>query len=194
MLSSIAYVPMALLFSPLTWSAWGPFTFQTSRILLYALYFAAGTIIGASAGGRPLLSHDGPLARHWILWLNAAIIAFIIALIPATLSVQHPVHPRSLDIGAGVALATSCAASNFAFFSLFLHFFRSRCPIWQSLSSSSYGIYLVHYPIVNWLQHAVLSWDFSGRAKGIAVTLCGLALSWSLVAILRQTRIVARII
>src|SRR6185437_1484095 len=38
-ISALAYVPMAYLFNSLAWTAFGPFTFQTSRILHYLVYF-----------------------------------------------------------------------------------------------------------------------------------------------------------
>ena len=45
--SALLYVPMELVFNGLAWAAWGPFTFQTARILHYCFYFAVGVGLGA---------------------------------------------------------------------------------------------------------------------------------------------------
>ena len=192
--SCLAYVPLALVFTPLAWSAWGPFSFQTSRILLYALYFAAGTIVGAANGGQTFLSPSGPLARRWMLWPSLAAVAFVVVAGLTILALQRPMHSRSLDLGMDIAFATSCAASSFAFLAVFLRFVKARGALAQSLCGCSYGIYLVHYPIVNWLQHGALSVQVSGFVKGVTIAVVGLGLSWGLVHILRQARWMARII
>src|SRR6185503_10340677 len=62
--SAIVYVPATLAVHPLHWTTVGPFAVQTSRVLLYALYFAAGIVIGAFGPERGLLAGDGRLARR----------------------------------------------------------------------------------------------------------------------------------
>jgi len=69
LVSAAAYVPLALLFGPSDWAQRGPFAFQLSRPLHYAMYFLAGVAIGACGIERGLLAPDGPLARHWRRWL-----------------------------------------------------------------------------------------------------------------------------
>src|SRR5262249_33303187 len=44
--SALAYVPLSLAIDPGSWSTLGPFTVQTSRVLLYLVYFLAGAGIG----------------------------------------------------------------------------------------------------------------------------------------------------
>src|SRR5207245_2954814 len=62
--SALTYVPMALAFTPSDWFAQGPFAFQLSRPLHYAVYFFAGVGIGAAGGiERGLLAADGPLVQ-----------------------------------------------------------------------------------------------------------------------------------
>jgi hypothetical protein len=53
--AAFAYVPMALVFAPAVWFDLGPFAFQFSRPLHYAVYFFAGLGIGASGIERGLL-------------------------------------------------------------------------------------------------------------------------------------------
>src|SRR5215472_10432655 len=47
LVSAAAYVPLAVIFTPFRWSAWGPFTFQTGRGLNYFIYFLLGAGVGA---------------------------------------------------------------------------------------------------------------------------------------------------
>jgi RNA polymerase sigma factor (sigma-70 family) len=75
---------------------WGPFAFQTSRILLYGVYFVAGIILGAGSFDQPLLSPYGPLTRRWLLWPLRAIGAFILAVVITALSVSNPARAQSL--------------------------------------------------------------------------------------------------
>ena len=47
--SAIAYLPLALAFTPSAWTSFGPFGFQLSRSLHYAVYFFAGLGLGHAA-------------------------------------------------------------------------------------------------------------------------------------------------
>ena len=68
---------MELKFNGFAWASWGPFVFQTSRIIHYFVYFMLGAGVGAVGIGKGLLANDGKLARRWILWAVAALIAFV---------------------------------------------------------------------------------------------------------------------
>ena len=45
--SAAVYIPMSLAFTSHAWAALGPFTFQTSRLFHYFVYFLAGIGVGA---------------------------------------------------------------------------------------------------------------------------------------------------
>src|SRR5205085_1406263 len=64
-LSVVAYVPMVLVYGPMHWAAMGPFTFQTSRVFLYLLYFLTGVAVGAHGLERGVLTAGGSLGRRW---------------------------------------------------------------------------------------------------------------------------------
>ena len=87
-LSAIAYVPLALAFTPWTWKSIGPFSLQLSRPLHYAVYFFAGVGIGAYGLERGLLSADGLLARHWRAWWAAFLAAFVVWSVPIALMMR----------------------------------------------------------------------------------------------------------
>jgi hypothetical protein len=194
LLSSSAYVPMAMAFGPVGWAAWGPFAFQTSRIIHYALYFAVGAIVGAATAGPTILAPNGPLAKRWILWPAAALLLFAASTVLSAVAAGNPAHPRSLDIAGDFAYAITCAAISMACLSVFLRFAKSRGVFLDDFCACAFGIYLIHYPVVNWLQHSLLSFKFSGFLKGVTVALGGLALSWLVVFLLRRLPIIRRTI
>ena len=69
--AALAYVPLAIAFTPWNWSEHGPFSLQLSRPLLYAVYYLAGLGVGAHGLERGLLAPEGMLARRWSVWLHA---------------------------------------------------------------------------------------------------------------------------
>jgi peptidoglycan/LPS O-acetylase OafA/YrhL len=193
-ISALAYVPMAYSFNSIAWTAFGPFTFQTSRILHYLVYFLIAVGIGAWGLDRGLLAPGGKLARRWLLWTVAALIFFVAnsAIGIATIT-AHP-HSTAWAMANDAGFVLSCAATSLAFLALFLRFARSRSPLLESLSANSYAIYLLHYVFVSWLQYALLPASLPGYSK-FAVVFCGaLGLSWITSAALRRIPAVARIV
>ena len=77
---------------------------------------------------------------------------------------------------------------------IFLRYARSHVPLWDSLRDNAYGIYLVHYAFVSWLQYALLSAPLPGALKGCLAAVGGLGLSWAAVAALRRIAAVRRVV
>jgi hypothetical protein len=195
LISTAGYIPMALAFNPVRWSHFGPFYFQTSRILHYAIYFFAGVNAGAFGLDRGLLATTGKLARRWSLWSATALAAFLLALLltlAALANYQHAPYIWTAIGGCGFVL--SCAASNFAFLSLFVRFVRTRRTVFDSLRDNAYGIYLIHYAFASWVQYALLRTMLPGFAKGFLAFFAVLALSWFTTAALRRLPAVRRVI
>jgi peptidoglycan/LPS O-acetylase OafA/YrhL len=192
--SAVAYMPLAHIFNALAWSSFGPFTFQTSRILNYLVYFLIAVGVGAYGLDRGLLSPDGKLARRWFLWVARALLFFGVAtgLAIAAFASGAPSPAFSIAVDAGFVL--SCAASCFAFLALFLRFAKSRSKVCDSLAANSYAIYLLHYAIVSWLQFALVPAAMPGVAKFLIVFPGALALSWAVAATIRRIPAVARVI
>lgn len=192
--SAAAYIPMALVFTPIEWTTFGPFAFQTSRLLFYAVYFLAGIAVGAGGLQRGLLAPDGRLARRWAVWLLAALMAFGMALVLGILIMTSHVGSKPWETAGGFAFVLSSASSSFAFLAFFVRFAGRRARMLDSLRDNAYGIYLVHYAFVSWLQLSLLAAPLSAPAKGVAVILGALALSWAATHILRRLPSVARVI
>lgn len=186
LLSNVVYVPLALAFNPFRWSAWGPFTFQTSRGLHYLVYFLLGTSVGAWGLERGLLARDGKLAGRWWLWCAASLVAFAVATGVGIAAVTVHLGSRGWEVAGDLAFVASCAASSFAFLALFVRFAPKRNRVFDSLNENAYGIFLVHYAFVSWLQLALLKAHIPGLAKGSLVFLGAVILSWGTAALLRR--------
>jgi len=192
--SAAAYIPLALKFNALSWSAWGLFTFQTSRGVHYLVYFLLGAGVGAYGLSRGLLASDGKLARRWWLWSIAALFAFLVAggIGVATLT-QH-MGSRGWALACYVTWVISCAASSFAFLAVFARFARQRRKVYDSLTANAYGMYLIHYAVVSWLQLALLKSQMPAVARGSLVFVGTVLLSWGATATLRRIPAVAKVI
>jgi hypothetical protein len=191
--SAAAYLPLAHVFGPLHWAVFGPFTFQTSRLLHYALYFLAGIVVGAHGLDRGLLAVEGRLARRWPLWVGLAVVAYALA-IAAALAAVADVAAVGRQVVGGLAFVLSCAASCFALVAVFVRFARTPTKLGESLRDSAYGMYLVHLAFATWLQYALLRLPLSALGKGAAVSLGAVLLSWGTTAALRRLSAVKRIL
>lgn len=191
-ISAVVYIPLALVFSPVVWTAVGPFFFQTSRILHYFVYFLIAIGVGAAGLDRGLLALDGKLARRWLLWTVAAPVVFAASLALTIAAVAKHPHSQAWAVAYNAGFVLACAAISFAFLALFLRFFRAQSRIFDSLSANSYAIYLVHYMFVSWLQYALLPASLPGYAKFAIVFLGALGLSWATSAALRRIPAIAR--
>lgn len=194
-LSALAYAPMAMKFGSSTWSPWGPFDFQTARLFHYALYFLIGVGLGAYGTERGLIDPEGGLARGWWLWIIFAVIGYVLVNAIVIAAIAAKGQPQALWEGVGgIGFAIACAALSFAFLALFLKFVKRPAGIWDSLRDNSYGIYLFHYALVNWLQFTLLKYDLSAFAK-FGIVFAGAAISaWIITAILRSIPGVRRVI
>jgi peptidoglycan/LPS O-acetylase OafA/YrhL len=195
LLSAIAYVPLALIFGPSAWFHRGPFSFQLSRPLHYALYFFAGAAIGACGIERGLLAADGPLVRHWAGWLAGAIASFVLWLAVMAQIVADPTGaPIAWQVAAALSFVLACFASCFFVFAASVRFAQFRTRLLDSLKDNAYGMYLVHYLFVVWLQFAMLATALPAIAKASVVFAGTLTLSWVATAALRRIPAVAQII
>lgn len=179
--SALAYVPLALQFSPWVWGAIGPLPVQFSRPAHYLVYFFAGFALGAHGFERGLLAHDGPLAQNWRPWLAAAVLSFMAW--AGLTSLTMPDWGQSAltaRIAASLAFPFACASGGLVLLALSLRFAAStRLWFLDSLSANAYSIYLAHYVFVVWLQYALLGSGLVVVAKPAIVLTCALLMSWA---------------
>jgi peptidoglycan/LPS O-acetylase OafA/YrhL len=198
--SITAYLPMHLAFGDISWLEWDgfPLPIQTSRILLYTAYFFAGVGVGAVNLRAGLLAENGELPKRWPVWLGFALVFYV-----AILVVVYAHHNWVADFDSppllwktsyGLAFATYSAAMAFTVSAIFLRFADSSWRLLDALQPSAYGVYLLHYIFIIWLQYAVYDYSFPAFVK-FAIVLSGtLSLSWGLTVMLRKIPAVARMI
>src|SRR6266851_3598281 len=158
--SAVVYVPMELAFGAERWLTLGPFSFQASRLLLYATYFLVGLQMGAFGIDSGFLARSAELARRWL-----AVVVTLVLPVAAT----HRPLPLTLRLLSDLTLVLCCSTISFAFIALFCRFAIAHQPVLDRLSASSYGMYLIHYPVVVWLQFALLAVALGPIAKGAIV-------------------------
>jgi hypothetical protein len=181
--SAVAYVPLALVFTPWAWSEHGPLALQFSRPLLYAVFYIAGLGIGVYGIERGLLAAGGMLARRWALWFACALAFFLLwmALTARAMSYQTSA-PLGLQIAVGIGFALACAGGCFFVVAACLRFGARRSRIFDNLAENAFGIYLFHYLFVVWLQYALLEAAWFAIAKAMIVFGGTLLLAWAMTA------------
>jgi surface polysaccharide O-acyltransferase-like enzyme len=191
---------MHLAFGDISWLEWDgfPLPIQTSRILLYTAYFFAGVGVGAVNLRAGLLAENGELPKRWPVWLGFALVFYV-----AILVVVYAHHNWVADFASppllwktsyGLAFATYSAAMAFTVSAVFLRFADSAWRLLDALQPSAYGVFLLHYIFIIWLQYAVYDYSFPAFVK-FAIVLSGtLSLSWGLTVVLRKIPTVARMI
>jgi peptidoglycan/LPS O-acetylase OafA/YrhL len=178
-----AYVPLALAFSPMRWSASGPFALQFSRPGLYFVYFFAGIALGKFVAEGDLLAPSGALARHWITWAIVAVAGFCCWAGATSLTIPSwNDAPFVARLAASAAFPIACAAGGLFLIAICVRF-SGRHAVLDSLSGYAYGIYLIHYVFVVWLQYALLGAALAAPVKAAVVFCVALVASWTVMAV-----------
>ena len=202
--SLVVYVPLDLYFGIGRWFTLGPLAIQASRILLYLLYFFVGVAIGSVGSNRGLLSDTGELARRWPAWLAATIVTYVglIALIYYKREfVPDPNNPPPWwDTAHAFFFGCFSASQTINLLALFLRFDSRGRSILDPLRESSFGIFLIHYVPLIWLQYALLGVSLaplgqeSAILKAVIEFVLTLAISWAATGALRKIPGVARML
>jgi acyltransferase-like protein len=193
--SFIGYLPMALAFTPGAWTQLGPFGIQLSRPLHYAVYFGAGIAVGAHGIERGLLAADGLLVRHWGRAVAAAVVAYVVWLGSAGLAfASEGPAPLAIQTLVAACFVLACATGCLAALAAVVHFANRRLPAMEMLNENAYGMYLIHYVFVVWLQYTMMAAPLFAVFKGIAVFAGTLVLSVAATVGLRRIPAAARII
>jgi surface polysaccharide O-acyltransferase-like enzyme len=159
-------------------------------VLLYAAYFFIGAGIGAANFDRGLLGADGRLAKSSWGWAVATLVPYcllwgLIAIKREILG-NPPVLPHWYEASYGLFFVAFSAAILFAILAYFLRFKRSGWSVLDPMQADAYGIFLVHYPIVLWLQYWLFDFDLPAIVKAVVAFVFTVALSWAATRALRQ--------
>jgi peptidoglycan/LPS O-acetylase OafA/YrhL len=189
--TAIVYLPLVVYYGQNHWFDFsGPFSVQASRVLLYAAYFFIGAGIGAANFERGVLSADGQLPRTRWLWVIATLIPYcllwvMIYIKRGIIGNPDPLPDWYLAIY-GLFFVLFSASILFAIFAFFLH---SKAPgptLLDRMQADAYGMFLVHYPIVLWLQYWMFDFDWPAIAKATIAFVLTVILSWAATAALRK--------
>lgn len=183
----IAFVPLSLVGSHFWWVSLGPFDVQPIRGGLYFAFFLLGAALGTGQEWRRI-----GWPRKWGYCLALGVLSFFVYIVVMGGTIQLP----SLVSWAifGVAFAGSCAGTSLALLGAFRRLVRGNHPILDSLSANSYGIYIVHYAYVTWIQFALLPVSWPAWSK-FGITFIGsLVLSWGTSQLARKIPAVRRVI
>ncbi len=186
--SVAVYVPLDFYFGIGRWFTLGPLAVQADRILLYLLYFFVGAGIGAVHGDRSLLSDESELARRWPAWLFATIVTFagLIGLIYYKREfLPDPNNPPQWwDTVHAFFFASFSASQTINLLALFLRFGSRGRSVLDPLREVSFGIFLIHYVPLLWLQYALYGITLAPHPqetailKALIVFVLTLAISW----------------
>ena len=188
--TAILYIPGRVYFGPGSWFEFGPFSVQHGRVLLYATYFLFGAGIGAAALDRGLLNPDGLLAKSGWGWMITALVPYCLMWVLIYVKREilgNPVRlPDWYEATYGLFFAAFSAAILFAILGYFLRVKQSGWSILDPMQSDAYGMFLVHYPIVLWIQYWLFDVDVPAVVKVMVVFVLTVALSWAATAALRK--------
>jgi surface polysaccharide O-acyltransferase-like enzyme len=198
--SIVSYLPMHLAFGDASWFEPGhyPFPIQTSRILLYPAYFFVGIGIGVVSLRTGILAEGGELAKRWPVWFAFAALFYgaILLLVYAhhTWIADYYSPPLWWKTAYGFAFAMFSAAMAFTVLAASLRLAQSSLGLLDAMQPSAYGIYLLHYVFIIWLQYVVYDPSFPAGVKAAIVFVGTLSASWTLTVLLRKIPFVARMI
>jgi surface polysaccharide O-acyltransferase-like enzyme len=145
-----------------------------------------------------LLAEGGELSKRWPLWLAVAAVFYgsILGLVYVhhnwVLNFNAP--PEWWNVSYSLSFAIFSGAMAFTLPAIFLRLARASWRLLDAMRPVAYGIYLLHYIFVIWLQYAVYDLPLHAGAKFAIVFAGTLSMSWALTCALRRIPLVARII
>ncbi len=183
-----AYVPLSLVV-PSSWITMGPFDCQPVRLVLYFAFFLMGIATGTGCQWQ-----ESGWPKNWSAWFPGLGIPAFFLYLWSSGSTAQSLPPLVIQAIVSVAFAASCVGTSVGFLGIFRQFVRSSSPILDSLTASSFGIYLIHYGFVLWIQFVLLLAPWPAWIR-FGITFIGsLTLSWAVIALLRRSSRVRRFI
>ncbi|ANH82579.1 hypothetical protein A8C56_17785 [Niabella ginsenosidivorans] len=190
----VLYVPVAYSIGAGTWTGFGPFDFQLSRILLYFGYFIIGALIGNTDFNHQLFSQNSVIIKRWWLWTLLSLTVYLLLTIGSKTLEQMVKNHQLKEFTAWMIYYTvyvaSCTLSCLAFITVFRRFAQTSKKWWSSLSDNAYLIYLLHYVFVTWIQFLLLGYDMPALLKFAITFIAALAFSWVTGSLLKKNQLI----
>jgi hypothetical protein len=188
--TAVVYIPARVCLGAGRWFSFGPFDVQASRVLFYAAYFYIGAGIGAANFDRGLLSANGRLATSGWGWAIVTLVPY--CLLWGLIAVKREILgnpvilPDWYEASYGLFFVAFSAAILFTILGYFLRFKQSGWSMLDPMQADAYGMFLVHYPIVLWLQYWMFDLDLPAIVKAAVAFVLTVAFSWALTRALRM--------
>ncbi|QHV99956.1 acyltransferase family protein [Spirosoma endbachense] len=198
-LVALSLIPLSLWVGQYTWVGhWGPFDFQLNRLFFYWLFFLAGSCLGATDWQNYLFKQNKLFGKGWPFWFGLSLVCYVLFVMISRLG-EVWVRQGKLSATEGYFMydlffVASCLTSMSACLSYFKQTITRPIKGWSSLSANAYGIYVVHYGFVTWLQFALLNIDLPVVVKFLIVFSGALILSWLCSRLARRSSFVAQIL
>jgi len=189
-ITAALYIPGRIHFGAGSWFEFGPFSVQHGRVMLYATYFFFGAGIGVQFLDRGLLAADGRMAKVTWDWMILALVPYCgmwgMIYIKREILGNPVLLPHWYEGIYGFFFAAFSVAVMFLILAYFLRFKHSGWSILDPMQPDAYGMFLVHYPIVLWLQYWMFDFDIPAIAKAAIAFLLTVVLSWAATEALRK--------
>ncbi len=191
LITALLYIPSRVYFGPNYWFEFGPFSVQVCRIPLYAAYFYAGAGIGSANFERGLLAAEGKISQRGLgAWIVVTLVPYALLWVLITIKRavldNPPELPDWYEGAYGFFFVIFSAGMMFAILSYFLNNRRSEFSVLDRMQADAYGMFLVHYPIVLWIQYWLFDFSLPAVAKATIAFVATVVLSWGVTWALRQ--------
>jgi hypothetical protein len=195
---TLSFIPISLWVGQYTWTGLGPFDFQLNRLLFYFIFFVFGAGLGSGDWENHLFLNNKLLNRSWQFWSVLCLLSFLSVQL-FTYNVWDIVRAGKLGVDTAwflfdLIFVASCIFSSMAFVSFFKQKMSKNLKYWSNLSSNAFGIYLVHYVFITWLQFALLDILLPVIIKFSIVFLGTFIASWAIIGFARRFKIINGII
>jgi glucan biosynthesis protein C len=192
----LLYVPFAFWVGPGTWTGFGPFDFQLSRMVLYFGYFMLGAAIGNTDFNETLFAAESGLVRNWWLWVVCCLSTYaVLTIIPEKLTALVKAQQLTELNGYLIYFSVYVASATFscmAFLTTFRALVHTPSQWWKSLSDNAYLIYLTHFAFLTWCQFALLDADLPAFVKFLITFVAAVAGSWMISMVIRKNAFLRR--
>jgi hypothetical protein len=188
--TEIAYIPLLIHYGVNHWFQFGPFSVQASRVLLYASYFFIGAGVGCASMATGVLSPEGQLPKMRWHWLFATLLPYAgmwcMIFIKREILGNPPALPWWYQLIYGTFFVLFSASIILTILGFFLHDKSPGPNLLDRMQAEAYGMFLVHYPIVLWIQYFLFDVSVPAIVKATIAFVLTVILSWGATAALRK--------